>query len=149
MKRLMIISLFLTVFATGCFFYEEAETVNPADVTSTNTGTAPGEITTFTAIVTGPTLTNKTIIIEFDSPASAGSIIYDTSIIIERNGTPLVEGTGYNAQPDPVSEAASVINISLTAGLGGDVFTVTLTSGITAYSNTAITLTPYTNNFTL
>jgi len=147
MKRLMIISLFLTVFATGCFFYEEAETVNPADVTSTNTGTAPGGITTFTATVTGPTLTNKTIIIEFDSPASAGSIIYDTSIIIERNSIPLVEGVGYNA--NPVSEAASVINISLTAGSIGDVFTVTLTSGITAYTDTTITLTPYTNNYTL
>ncbi len=145
MKRLMIISLFLTVFATGCFFYEEAETVNPADVTSTNTGTAPGGVTTFTATVSSLTETNPVITIRFDSPVWAGSVNYDTSIIVEYPiGTPLTEGSGYDAWPsEPLSEATSVIYLDLNESTPTSTTTVrvTLTSSLAADSDSTHSLT--------
>lgn len=154
MKRLMIISLFMTVFATGCFFYEEADTVNPEDVTSTNTGTAPGGVTTFTATVTGPTLTNKTARIEFSSPVNASSIDYDTSIAIQHPiGTDLIYGAvnDYTAFPtEPLSEATSVIylNLTNTTFISGQTVRIILSSSLNTDANNTVYLsTPYIFDF--
>lgn len=149
MKRLMIISLFLTVFATGCFFYEEAETVNPADVTSTNTGTAPGAITTFTATTTiaNVSITNPYIRITFSTPADETTLSCGNgnSISLEFNGTPLAYPGDYTADPNPatLTEAPSVINLIINSGISAGLpLRIILTNTIKADANNTISLTP-------
>lgn len=153
MKRLMIISLFLTVFATGCFFYEEAETVNPEDVTSTNTGTAPGGVTTFTATTTiaNVSMTNPYVRINFSTPADETTISCGNgnSISLEFNGTPLAYPGDYTADPNPatLTEAPSVINLIINSGISaGGTLRIILTNAIQADANNTVSLTPVDNS---
>ncbi len=144
MKRLMIISLFLTVFSTGCFFYEEAETVNPADVTSTNTGTAPGEITTLTATVGNISQTNPYLTITFSSPIAIASVNYDVNVIVQYPDgvTTLTEGSGPNTYEGITNSGQIILDLTDSGPTAGTTVRVILTSDIKAYVDNTVGLTP-------
>ena len=143
MKRLMIISLFLTVFATGCFFYEEAETVNPADVTSTNTGTAPGGVTALTATVGNISQTNPYLIITFSSPIDTASVNYDVNVIVQYpDGVPITEGTGPNTYEGITNSGQIILDLTDSGPTAGTTVRVILTSDIKAYVDNTVGLTP-------
>lgn len=144
--------LIFLLLAASCIL-DEAETINPADETYTNTATAVGNITTLTATISNLSQTNPYITIIFSSPIDRASIDYASSIVIVDDplGTPttLTQGTQYSAIPTPgASEPISKITLNFTtlAPSTADVIRVTLTNGITSYNNSSVTLST-TGNF--
>ncbi|HPJ36626.1 MAG TPA: hypothetical protein PK358_17445 [Spirochaetota bacterium] len=142
MKRLLIISLFvpLLALATGCYFMDEAETLNPGDETYYNPAVPEGAITTLTATVGNISEANPYIIVEFSSPVNSASVVYDTSVQVQYPvGTPLSEGVDY----DGITNTSTII-LDLTSAVptSGTTVRVILTSGINAYADNSVTLTP-------
>ena len=151
MKRFLAISIFLTVLTTGCMNYDQAGTVDPADVTSNTAGTPPGDISSFSVVsISNVSVTNPLVRIQFEYPASAASITYGTSVRLEYDGSPLSYGTDYTADPDPVTEAVSAINLNISYSmLSTHIITVILTNAITTDSDTTVHLTAVSTNLTV
>jgi len=145
MKRLMIISLFLTVFATGCFFYEEADTVNPGDESYYNPTTPEGSLSSLTASVSSLSDDNPYITITFDSPIDTGTVTYDSYVQVIYTDfstsitTTLTQGSGYVGI---TNKSKIVLDLSATAPQTNDTIRVILTSDIKSYASSTISLTP-------
>ncbi len=144
MKRLLILSLLLTVFLTGCMNYEQAGTVNPADVTSNTGGTPPGTITSLTATVGSISEDNPYIIITFSSPINTASISYDVNVVVQYPDgvTTLTEGSGANTYAGITNTSSIILDLTDTAPTSGTTVRVSLTAGINAYADNSVTLTP-------
>lgn len=147
MKRFLKNIILMGILLTSSCFYDEAETINPADETYTNTATAVGNITTLTATVSDITVSNKYIVVNFSSAIDTSTIIYGTSVQVESPAsTALTEGTDYTAivSGDP----ANKITLDFTQGGAPlnpgstDSIIVIMTNAIKSLNNSSVGLTP-------
>lgn len=153
------------VFApAGCFFVDDAKIVNLDDDIYINPAIPPGEVTTLTATIIGPTVTNPVIIISFNTPILPSSVSYGINISIGIDPTPPgtflwpSEGTGageYDGKPDsPATEPTSVLTLDLRYYTPmfstGDIIRLVLSPSISSNANTSVFLSNHgTFDFTL
>lgn len=144
MKRFLAISIFLTVLTTGCMNYDQAGTVDPADVTSNTAGTPPGAVTSLTATVGNISEDNPYIIITFSSPINTASINYDVNVVVQYPDgvTTLTEGSGINTYAGITNTSNIILDLTDSAPTSGTTVRVSLTGGINAYADNTVTLTP-------
>ena len=134
------------VFApAGCFFEDDAKTVNLDDDIYINPAVPPG--VALTAIVpqvlNAPSLTNPYITISFNMPVDPGTINYTTSIMLESPiGIGRTQGTHYNATIYDPGEGALKIYLTLDVGAlgltGGETIRIILKDDLKAKSDPPI-----------